>query len=365
MNRTEGPAVSVVMVVYNGGRHLRPALESLSAQTFHDFELVVVDDGSTDATPEVLAASASVEPRVRVVRHAQNRGLVAARNRAVAEARAPLMAIADADDLFKPNRLERQVEFMQRNPHIGFCGTAVELIDADNHRTGTYRPPQRDGDIRFFSMLGGCFWNTTTMYRTELVRQAGAYQQAFSRGAEDYDLWVRLMRLTQCANLPELLACQRIHDSSVTAEIAGTFRNQCIVARPLIGEYLGHDVSDEQVAHALALYLYGWRMTIGAADADDGIAMLSELVANVAARESRERVTELRRRIAAALFQQAMLHLTSNRASSVHLVREARRWDAAAVPPAMLVGYAARALVPAPVRTALRAIRHHVQPGVY
>jgi len=362
------------MAVYNGGRYLHLALESLSAQTFRDFELVVIDDGSTDTTADVLAAHCAIEPRLRVVRHPVNQGLVPARNRALAECHAPLMAVADADDLFKPTRLEHQVEFMQQNPRIGFCGTAVELIDGQGDQTGTYHPPQDDGDIRFFSMLGGCFWNTTTIYRTDLVRRAGAYEPAFNLGAEDYDLWVRLMRITQCANLPALLACQRIHGSSVTADLVPTFRNQCIVARSLISEYLGRDVNERQVVNALSLYLYGWRIPVSAEDADDGIAMLSELASNAAVRESAERVTALRRKIARAVFQQAALQLRFSRAASMHLVREARRWDPSEIPASALMGYAARVVAPAPVLDvlrairnldALRAIRNHVPPRVH
>jgi hypothetical protein len=357
MANTGGPTLSVTMAVYNGGPYLQSALDTLSSQTFRDFELIVVDDGSTDGTSEVLTAHASREPRMRVVRHVQNLGLVPARNRALRECRGDLIAVADADDLFKPDRFERQVTFLARNPDVGFCGTSVELIDGNGRPTGVYRPPQSDADIRFFSLLGGCFWNTTTMYRAALLAESGGYNPAFNNGAEDYDLWVRLMRVTRCANLPEIAACQRVHSSSVTAALTPTFRNQCTIAAGLLSDYLGRSLDLAQVTDALALYLYGWRTALSGEEAKRALELLSDVSHAAGQREAPERVATFRHNVAKALFQQAVVQLRVKRSIGVRLAREARRWDPGAISAVTLVGYAARLLVPRPALDMARAIR--------
>src|SRR5271170_1107899 len=122
------PRVSLVLAVYNGERHLPQSLESVLGQTFRDFELIVVDDGSTDRTPEILDGVARVDPRVVVVRQ-ENRGLTASLIRGIGMARGTYVARQDADDVSKPERLGRQVAHLDAHPSIAALGTSADVID--------------------------------------------------------------------------------------------------------------------------------------------------------------------------------------------------------------------------------------------
>ena len=124
------PSLSVVMAVYNGERWLAETLASLSSQTFGDFEIVAIDDGSTDGSAAILAEAAARDARYRIITQA-NRGLVASLNRGLAESRAPLVARIDADDVAEPERFARQVAFLQAHPEVAALGSAIRIIGPD------------------------------------------------------------------------------------------------------------------------------------------------------------------------------------------------------------------------------------------
>src|SRR5712691_9539656 len=134
------PAISVIMPVRNGAEWLAEAVASVRAQDFGDFEFLIVDDGSDDGTAAVLSGFAAVDRRIRLL-HQAPQGIVAALNNAIAAARAPYVARLDADDRAKPDRLGRQLAFMQAHPEIGLLGTFAETIDAAGNVTGRLAPP--------------------------------------------------------------------------------------------------------------------------------------------------------------------------------------------------------------------------------
>ena len=207
------PAVSVVMPVYNGARFVRAAIDSVLGQTFRDFELVVVDDGSTDDTPLLVEAAARADGRVRPVPHPRNRGVVAARNTAVAAARAPLVAVLDSDDLAVPDRLARQVAYLADHPEVSILGGAVQLID-DRDRLGEIRRYPLQPGLAAWSML---FFNSvahsTMMMRRELF--AAGYPAG---AAEDYAMLAPLSLTARIANLPDVLARYRAWPGSFTVQ---------------------------------------------------------------------------------------------------------------------------------------------------
>ena len=146
---SHGPAVSVLMAVRNGEEFLEAALASLAAQTFSNFEIIVVDNGSTDRTAQIIAGWEKREPRVRAFRH-DHAGLSGSLILAASAARAPLLARLDADDIALPERLAVQYDAMLKRPSLGLIGSSVELIDLDGRHIGERRLLMDDAELRAF-----------------------------------------------------------------------------------------------------------------------------------------------------------------------------------------------------------------------
>ena len=207
------PVVSVLMGVRDGAPWLPAAIQSVLGQTLADLELIVVDDGSSDATPALLAAER--DPRLVSKRQARA-GLAVALNRAVGLARAPLVARLDADDVALPTRLERQRAFLLAHPEVGLLGTAARVVDESGRDVEIIRPPEDDRDIRRVLIRRNPFVHSSVMVRRSLLASAGGYDASFPV-AQDYDLWLRLSALTRMANLAEPLIVRRLVAGRVTA----------------------------------------------------------------------------------------------------------------------------------------------------
>lgn len=202
------------MPAYNAGRFLFPAVQSILAQSFTDFELIVIDDGSTDGS--IATLSAFNDDRLRIERNGQNLGLVATRNKGLQLAKAPLMAILDSDDIAKPDRLEKQVERFRIDPGLALLGTCADIID-DNGTVVSdidIRLYQND-DIRRDLLNGNRFVQSSVMLRVDAARAVGGYP-VFPDIAEDYALWLRLAEDYRVANLPERLVQYRVHGAQVS-----------------------------------------------------------------------------------------------------------------------------------------------------
>lgn len=208
------PQVSVVMPVRNGARWLGEALDSVIAQTLRDWELIAVDDGSSDETPRILDEFARRDERIRPIRQ-DALGLVTALNRGLAEIRSPLLARLDADDRARPERLERQVRHLAAHPEIGLLGSWAEKIDDDGSRCGRLQPATQHDELVRTMARTNPFVHSSVTFRAELARCVGGYRPAF-QAAEDYELWLRLAEIAEVANLPEALVEYRWHSGNVT-----------------------------------------------------------------------------------------------------------------------------------------------------
>lgn len=214
------PAVSILLPVFNGGVFLSAAIESLLAQTFVDFECLVLDDGSQDGSGDVAVGLASRDSRIRVIAR-ENRGLVATLNELLGEARGALVARMDADDIALPERLGRQVEFMAAHPEVVCVGGGQILIDERGRPIAPIEPPVEDRDIQESALRGhGSICHPTAMMRTAVLRSLGGYRPEFYP-AEDVDLWLRLGEQGLLANLPEPVIFYRIHPASISGAAAG------------------------------------------------------------------------------------------------------------------------------------------------
>lgn len=210
------PPVTVAMSVYNNAPTLSAAIESILAQRFADFEFLIVDDGSTDGSGAIIDDYAARDPRVRPL-HQPNRGLVASLNRAIEQARAPLIARMDGDDIALPDRFGAQVAYLADNARVGVLGTGVYCIDAEGRAHPTRRLDYPTTDAGFRAALLGkpLICHPSVMMRTELVRAAGGYRAAY-RHCEDYDLWLRLADRTQILSLPDRLLQYRSYPGQVS-----------------------------------------------------------------------------------------------------------------------------------------------------
>jgi glycosyltransferase involved in cell wall biosynthesis len=199
------PEVSVVLPVFNGARFVEEAVQSILAQTLTDFELIIIDDGSSDETWTIL--SRFCDGRIKLIRNARNLGLTRSLNVALGECRAPLIARQDADDRSHPERLNEQLRFLRRNGEVVLVGSAARAIDG----SGRPRPVHdwiqctRPLSIQWQLMFENPFIHSSTMFRTAVVRdQLGGYDQSF-RTNQDLELWSRVARFHRAANIPERL----------------------------------------------------------------------------------------------------------------------------------------------------------------
>ena len=212
----DAPAVSVVISVYNGERFLREAVESVLSQTLDDLELIVIDDGSTDTTPEILAEYSAADARIVVERQA-NAGRAAALNRGFEIARAPLVARLDADDVALPERLELQRRFLETHRTVAAVGGAVAFIDEEGRAFAEWRYPLRHDEISRAFESTTPLAHPAAMLRATAFEAVGGYRPVFVE-SEDVDLWLRLAAVQELANLPEVVLCYRMHSEQASVQ---------------------------------------------------------------------------------------------------------------------------------------------------
>jgi len=213
MNKDK-PAITVLMPVYNGEAFLRESVESIFRQSFSDFEMLIIDDGSTDQTPSILLKLVAEDSRVRVEGGRTRLGFSGALNLGIDLARGTYLARMDADDIAIPNRLAIQYEYLESHPDIGLCGGMVETFGL---REGTFhKPPISWEETLCCALFDNPFAHPTIMLRRHLLKQ---YHLRFDQSycpADDYELWSRCLRFFRGVNLKQVLLRYRVHDRSLT-----------------------------------------------------------------------------------------------------------------------------------------------------
>lgn len=217
MRVTGPPLVSIILPVRNGEAFLPEALASIGAQTFTGFELLIIDDGSTDASLAIVREHAARDPRILVVER-QHEGVVGTLNAGIALARGRYIARMDADDVALPTRLEKQIAFLDAHPECVAVGSAVELIDQEGEALGDAQYPRTHEEITAALMNAhdhATLVHPTVMVRRDALQEVGGYRSS-RFPSEDLDLWLRLSDLGELANLPDQLLRYRRHKNSVS-----------------------------------------------------------------------------------------------------------------------------------------------------
>jgi glycosyltransferase involved in cell wall biosynthesis len=206
------PKISVIMGVHNGDKYLRDSVESVLNQTFSDFEFIIIDDGSTDGSAEILQSYS--DPRIRLY-HQENRGLTASLNRAISLAKGRYIARQDADDISMEMRFEEQFRFLEMNPEVIIVGSSCILIDEENQQFGSWHFPISDMEIRLRILFRNSFCHPSVIFRFEAAKREGQLYDEKLLFAQDYDFWSRLIQFGKCANLNESLVKYRLHPDQI------------------------------------------------------------------------------------------------------------------------------------------------------
>ncbi len=215
MNSISYPKLSVLLPVYNGEKFLREVVESILNQSFPDFELIAIDDGSSDGTWGILHGFALEDSRIRLLRNDENLGLSETLDRGFKECRGEYFIRHDSDDVSVPHRFERQIEFLNKNPKIGAVGSMTEYIDADGHFLGKQHQAWSCEEVRAHLLMINCFCTTSVMIRKNLIPKAGGLTSV-SKWAEDYEFFDRLSQITSMTVLPEVLVHYRLWENYFT-----------------------------------------------------------------------------------------------------------------------------------------------------
>jgi glycosyltransferase involved in cell wall biosynthesis len=206
-------AISVVMPVWNMSGFLERSVRSVLNQTYRDFELIAVDDGSTDDTANILLRIAAGDPRVRVISQ-KNSGIVRALNRGIEEARYEYVARADGDDLYEPERFAVQTSYLDSHADVGLVCCNYDLSYPDGTRVRKILPEGHRELLRILMRRNDIMHSSVMMRRSSLI-EAGCYLEKW-RHLEDYELWFRLARRTKLACVPNVLATYRMHPGGIS-----------------------------------------------------------------------------------------------------------------------------------------------------
>jgi hypothetical protein len=206
------PRVSIIMPVYNEERYVRQAVDSVLQQTLADFEFVILDDGSTDRTPEILRTY--TDPRIRLISQ-PNVGLTRSLNRCLSMATGHFVARMDGNDVSHPDRLQAQVDFLDTHAEVGLLGAYYVNIDDGGTVVKVYTYPTNDSEIRRALWSDCPFCHSVVMFRRECIDRIGEYRERIGP-AEDYDLWFRISERFRLANLPRPLHQVRVTPTGIS-----------------------------------------------------------------------------------------------------------------------------------------------------
>lgn len=212
--KTVEPLLSIVMAARNESRYIAAAIESIISQTYPNWELIVIDDGSIDNTPAILESYSKLDNRIRWISNPQSQGLAASLNRGIRLARAAIIVRADADDLNLPSRFEEQLRYLIDHPEVDFVGGGAILMNENGDEIKEFFLPSEHDDIKRIAYKNTCFFHPSVAMRKSALERTGLYDEGFIR-AQDKELWLRGLRVgCRYANIPKPLIRYRLTERS-------------------------------------------------------------------------------------------------------------------------------------------------------
>ncbi len=208
------PKVTVLMPVYNGEKYLREAIESILNQTYRDFEFLIINDGSTDGSPQLIESYD--DPRIRVVNNESNIKLIATLNKGLKIARGEYVARMDCDDISLSRRLEKQVMYLDQHPEVGVLGCRIRNIDASGDFISEPKRPLTHICNMWVLLFEPSVMHPSVIYRKDIVERVNGYSEE-ALHSEDYDLWSKLSRVTEIRQLDDVLVYLRKHNRNIGA----------------------------------------------------------------------------------------------------------------------------------------------------
>jgi glycosyltransferase involved in cell wall biosynthesis len=255
---THSLPISVLMPVFNAEKYLREAIESILYQTFADFEFIIINDGSTDGSKDIILSYS--DSRIKYVENESNLGVVKTANRGIDLCCGKYMFRMDADDISSPLRLEKQYRFMERHPEIGVCGSWARVIDKNGGITGKIIQQTRPEFIRIHLLFSVPLMQPSCCIRTSILKENPYRKEPVT---EDYELWCRLNDCTRMANLPEFLLQYRWHETNISKEkeLIRYQNKKQIMAGELQKLHLYPNDAEMRI-HTLSFSLYDFKQTI-------------------------------------------------------------------------------------------------------
>ena len=210
------PRVSIIMPAYNDATHITQAIESIQSQSYGFWELIIIEDGSTDSTLEVITGMAAQDDRIRIIQHVGNKGLTASLNDGLNEAKAEFIARLDTDDYWSnSDKLQKQIDFLDSNPDHALVGAGGVAMDESGKELFPLNFPSGDEAIRKEILAHNCFIHSSVMFRLNAVKKLGGYKNT-EKYAEDYELWLALGLQYKFAVLPIAAVNYRINATGLT-----------------------------------------------------------------------------------------------------------------------------------------------------
>ncbi len=212
MVKNENPKITVFMAAYNSSAYISEAISSVLLQTFKDFELLIVNDGSSDNTVNIIQSFE--DERIRLIHNPENRGLVFTRNRALKEAKGDYIAILDSDDVALPERLDLQHEYMTDNLQTALCSGHADIIDERGEYTGEKFIVPTGDHVEMYMLFGNPFINSSSIFKTAVFRELNGYRNYAP--AEDLDFFLRVAEKYPVTNIDHVLVKYRKHKNSTS-----------------------------------------------------------------------------------------------------------------------------------------------------
>jgi len=246
----QAPLVSIVLPVYNGEKYLTASLDSVIAQTYQNWELVIINDGSTDDTENLILNYQ--DKRIKYLPNDSNRGIIFSLNRGLQESGGVYIARLDADDIALPYRIAKQVEFLSENLDYAMCGSYFQTIDSNGRLLKNVAFPANNRDAQSYLLLHNCFCHSAIMMRSNIAKEL-KYDEKF-QVCEDYDLWYRISRTGKILNLPVFATMYRVHDNNMSTRKSEIMFAHVNKINKRILDDLGIGYSDSELAaHSNAL----------------------------------------------------------------------------------------------------------------